>query len=433
MLCGVIKEDTMIRHISKLSLAFLLCFTLNSSVFAHGSKSSVMGDGVSGGGSIFNPSLRSAWFIKDGDVSYCVAKDYNFPQTEDAIHQIIQYSFHKWQNYFVSKGWGSYNLRLERNDRCQGDEDMTFYMGGKPDAIEDEVDGFATAVAFTHVKSMSTARDWKKGFVYFRNPDFTTLVKRRLLGAVPDWKNLSNVSAMMLHEVGHIMGVAHVEGTVMKSTIAQELSTIDSYRKVFSLPSKGYFAINTSKINEGIEYLFNGEIEHEYRITNRKIESFSDEENSTSALISVALEQRPKILFGNEKSIKSFAGLIGLSTRTSFDDMLLTFEKSKLFLSVDKKKYRLSLDFSDYVEGQYHSSGFVSSHILNRTILDTDGSLVVKDRLLGRLVQTTKFGTAIVGSKRYPVVYKINQDGISDEIKIYLSGKWRVLFSTGKL
>jgi hypothetical protein len=192
----------------------------------------------------------SAWFTQhDKNVAACIETGDDFTLSKDKIAQSIQKALSIWGKYFDEKHvklkWRSsldYTIALN----CNGDEDITFYMGVENEKVRAARAEYFDPVAFAHRESYDPREGWGKGFVWVRSfPKLKEAMLEERKDAemifAPDWTKPDILVGAMLHELGHVLGIAHIEGTIMSASYVRILGA-------------GFFGGELAKILTSIEH-----------------------------------------------------------------------------------------------------------------------------------------------------------------------------------
>lgn len=186
---------------------------------------------IGNGGDNLPPYHDTAWFLGENRLIHaCIQRDHGFALSEAEAARAIQASFAQWISYIKSKG--VYNrgfefeaeegdpttavLRfaenLELRSRCQGDEDLIFYLGTSNAKIRRAAKGYVDPSSFVLREKLDLKQGWSQGLIWVRNEG---------LGGW-DWRTPKLFETVMLHEFGHLFGVGHVPDTVMSEVFLAE-------------------------------------------------------------------------------------------------------------------------------------------------------------------------------------------------------------------
>lgn len=201
----------------KLSLLAALSFCV-SSAFA--------GAGSGGGGAdLPDYSKSAAWFLGSQPIRYCIQVSSDFGLSESALRTEIQKAFQNWSNYIdvkhVNKGRpteDAIDVNVSYQQKCDGNENLRFYFGVDAPEVLKAREGYDRPLAFSYHEGYDYDQGWTKGaaFVWFANAH--TVYPQN---SFPEWTDTGLLSAVLLHEVGHICGNEHVHGTIMDSEIGE--------------------------------------------------------------------------------------------------------------------------------------------------------------------------------------------------------------------
>jgi hypothetical protein len=178
-----------------------------------------------GGGDTFLDDTDSAWFLGSQPIRYCLVggeAEIGVPQAQ--VQSMIGEAFSKWKSYIDYKGvMRGYedkpemvlDLNAQPMSQCDGTEDLKFYLGVEDGPVTEAKKSYNGPAAFSHRDRYDAAKGWGQGFIWIAKPH--TLMD----GPYPDWKdNPDTLFAMILHEIGHVLGNTHVQDTVMDEDIA---------------------------------------------------------------------------------------------------------------------------------------------------------------------------------------------------------------------
>ena len=169
-------------------------------------------------------------------VKICFEKDATFKISDADISASLKWAYDSWANYIRLKDvnyaiWtGSEGMSLKVGSvhpGCSDADDLHVFLGVTPAKILPSLalldDPIAAADAFT---GYETAR-WKKGFIWFAKegsidakknlPVWPTPMSFRADSVGPLTVKYSNAEfrEVLLHEMGHVFGNNHVDGTIM--------------------------------------------------------------------------------------------------------------------------------------------------------------------------------------------------------------------------
>ena len=195
--------------------------------------------GISEGGTDEVPSWNgSAWFLESGAIRTCVEVSPDFGYSKEAARQDIQSAFDVWDRYMKAKGiYRGINSdskfvivsSVDMLPSCDGTQELTIYLGVSNPDVESVKKRYQNPLAFVHRQNYDLDQARSKGFIWVAKAG-SVLPEAK----TPDWSRAYNFHGIMLHEIGHVMGVDHVKHTIMDDEwmISRLQSSDDAWRKV---------------------------------------------------------------------------------------------------------------------------------------------------------------------------------------------------------
>ena len=184
---------------------------------------------VDGGGADLLPqSSGAAWFVDQSrTIKICYNLAPSFGVDRKRAESAILRGMNAWTTYAaqrVNEPNGHHNLstKFVLNSSCSGSDDLVFYFGITPPKFNKLG---VNQVAHAFREEFSTALRWGKGYIWFAS-DKSILIaepENPLIHGklVPDWSIPQSFEGIVLHEIGHLFGNSHVDGTIMRENIAE--------------------------------------------------------------------------------------------------------------------------------------------------------------------------------------------------------------------
>ncbi len=180
------------------------------------------GGGIDGGGTDLEAlQRRSAWFVAGGPIQTCVQRDEKFPVSEDELLKTLEAATKKWSDYMSERNiYFTYADRTEPENPdpvrikagflikmnirpCRGDEELRILAGIETSEVielrrrygDEGGRGFATRLSYDPATGRSAGVVWLSNLVETKKPN--------------------SLFAMILHELGHTLGIGHFAWTIM--------------------------------------------------------------------------------------------------------------------------------------------------------------------------------------------------------------------------
>lgn len=193
---------------------FLLIFFVSTLTWADGGSM----DG--GGGDLHSYEHGAMWFLGSKPIEYCVEAAADFPLDKNAIKDSVETSFRIWKEYSDEKNIFSSmpllhftpTMVLHYNENCASDTELTFYAGIENAEVVSAKKLYENPVAFAHRISYDLRTGRARGIVWFSKHQ-------------GHWTKYNLFQAMMLHEVGHVLGNEHLTGTIMTPYMSEIVTT----------------------------------------------------------------------------------------------------------------------------------------------------------------------------------------------------------------
>jgi len=191
----------------------------------------------SSGGAESHPGTApwfSASYQKHLKVRTCSVVSPDFGMTKAEAEPEIARVFKKWDQYLRKKrkivplnaeqeknaasfNLGGLRMEVETLPTCDGSEDLKVYFGAKDALVLSGLAKHDKPYGFTQI--IQTDSDgWSRGYIYVALP------REFGLGDTGwNWKETYHLEALLLHEVGHILGYGHVSETIMSAELSEQL------------------------------------------------------------------------------------------------------------------------------------------------------------------------------------------------------------------
>ena len=209
----------------KALLGFIFTYLVSTIVVAAG--------GMHGGGTDQYPiDHESAWFTGTQPVSYCLEVDPGFGVTRSFATRKIEAAAKTWRDYLAVVGETRSNgptLHLKYESSCTDQTELRILLGVDSVAVQQHRSGLINPFGFAYKQHYDAESGRGRGYIWLRNP-----VVEANGSITPNWRLQGVLETTLLHELGHVLGIGHVDGTVMKARFAEHLLGPESSFQVYA-------------------------------------------------------------------------------------------------------------------------------------------------------------------------------------------------------
>lgn len=193
---------------------------------------SFAGHEVGNGGDNYYKQI-GAWFGDPSqEVKYCVHSVEGFSQNKDQLLQIIDKAIDTWIKYHNSNPIsGSMHQSISKNwtslAECNGSENVRFFFGADSELIRKRKKSYSKPLSLSFLtKSDQNDKD-DQGTVWITKPGSYPIKTDEKF---PNWNQEFRLQAYLIHVMGHIWGVPHVDGTIMREEVHTLISKPESVK-----------------------------------------------------------------------------------------------------------------------------------------------------------------------------------------------------------
>lgn len=254
------------------SILLVFAFAISTQAFAVG--------GYSGGGSDYHEiGTGTAWFIGTKEIPYCIQKSDNFGLSTTEIQQNFDSAVQTWTRYIQDRKIQTtlprehqLNLNFRYVGACQGTELVRLYFGLEPKEVLEAKKKFEKPYAFAIRESYDLAAGMGKGFIWFAQTG--SLFPKAGTTGFPNWTQPYTLHGMMLHELGHVLGVGHMDGTIMAESLMHWMQMGDSNESWATSRAKAVLtSIDDLKIlyyGSNLEFKIDGQLSYNWQANEAK-------------------------------------------------------------------------------------------------------------------------------------------------------------------
>lgn len=164
------------------------------------------------------------------------------------LQDLTREAFKRWADYIFAKNLTIVpnslfiQTQFELNSSCNGTENLKIYFGVINEEVQKYLPQFSKPFGFAQfTRESNSSLGENKGFIWIAPPGFIDPSK-----GVPKWsyRTAPALRGLLLHEMGHVFGNGHVDGTAMTEKISEFLKEdtapgvspkfVDSYSRIDS-------------------------------------------------------------------------------------------------------------------------------------------------------------------------------------------------------
>ena len=196
-----------------------------------------------GGASVGNGSdlldEGPALALGDAPIKWCIVER-NFGLEPISTRNSIRSAFKLWRDYFVSRDINNPAAWVERLldpsdpklvgndeflDRCNGTEELTFFLGEENAQIRRDRKKFENPIAFMRPLSQSSERIPHKAYIWIAAQGMHS-------SGGAKWSEPEALTAVVTHELGHFHGTQHKANTIMAEDLPQQIARGDFPKQI---------------------------------------------------------------------------------------------------------------------------------------------------------------------------------------------------------
>lgn len=193
------------------------------------------------GGDYLPAENASSWFVGESNtITYCVQLAPDFGVNNARANKAIEIAFNKWKEYIDQKQvnvsrdeQSKLPTTWQKSESCNGAQDLTFYFGVTNPDVQRSFKNFVNPVAFAIRTQFDSTTGRGKGFIWLAKLGSVTTDCEEFPECenFPNWQLPYNLEGMLIHEIGHAYGTAHIQWTIMDQDFVHKLKWFPQQQK----------------------------------------------------------------------------------------------------------------------------------------------------------------------------------------------------------
>lgn len=264
--------------------------------------------GVSGGGVVFNEFDLGPWFNENDTITYCV----NAKLTQDNIKELntaIQFGFKYWKNQFkdaisttayptnhIEFSYRNFyqNQKLVMAESCnQKNVNLVFQIGILNENQKKELPNDRTHIAAAYTKKEHGKNG---GFIFISDLIYESKDENKKF-------SLQFLNIAIIHELGHVFGIRHVDRSVMDERLLSEINKTKKFPDFLNYPHQDISSLGFFIFHDSVRII-------EPALINRKVWSIiSNDNDSDISLVVKASLNAKNFSLANLNSLKANVSL----------------------------------------------------------------------------------------------------------------------------
>lgn len=201
-----------------------------------------LGGMTSSGGDYKAMDWESAWFLGAQPISYCIEIAPKEKLTLDQAKADFESVVKTWKDYRADRRRRqtpgqelNFNFQFET---CSTDTQLKIYVGLSNSETDRGKALYQNPYAFSYRTSYDATTGLGQGYIWLAPSG--SIVRLGGTNGFPNWSVPSTFHGMLLHEMGHVYGSGHIDGTIMEADLVSKLQSADSPNPYWAAGGKMY-------------------------------------------------------------------------------------------------------------------------------------------------------------------------------------------------
>lgn len=194
------------------------------------------GGGWTGTGGNFHLHESNIWFLGNSEIPYCISRSNDYPLNDSELDALVKSSFAEWKLFFDQYGMLNKNINVTNQlgsvqfkDLANRAINFNFKKVACTTDTKGEVEEIPNGIVFlfgvknTTIKKNQTTDETQLGVALRKPYDHKSYLSTGYIWLKDFSPEVNKIKHLLLHEIGHILGMKHDSVFVMDEDVAYQL------------------------------------------------------------------------------------------------------------------------------------------------------------------------------------------------------------------